>query len=150
MFSQHQMHTRVDHVPHAFCVAWKVNQGSYTHPKDWQDKAVFTMLKSLEQSKELQADSCICRLCRHELSLCCKNDNHTPKRMKESQGKQSCFVRSCNEGADIVTKVANQKTVCECFNMLPSVESVSTATALCSTHYQELYRHIHPTSYVHT
>ena len=70
--------------------------------------------------------------------------------MKESRGKQSCFVRSCNEGADIVTKVANQKTVCECFNMFPSGKSVSTATALCNTHYRELYRHIHPTSYVHT
>ena len=34
--------------------------------------------------------------------------------------------------------------------MLPCNQMASTETPLCSTHYRQLYRHINPTSYIHT
>ena len=47
--------------PYALCGL--EGQPKYTHPKDWQHKAAFAMVKSLEQAKQLEADSYICRLC---------------------------------------------------------------------------------------
>ena len=68
--------------------------------------------------------------------------------MEQSETKLTCLVQSCSEGADIVTQVADYQTVCEYFHMFPSVQITPTGTALCSTHYRELYRHMYPT-YTH-
>ena len=122
------------------------NQSKYFHPKSWKDKSLFEHLRRYEPSLDIQPDSCICRLCRDDVSKIC-NDGYIPRWRKLKRHECAhCSILGCTNSVSKVTKLVAKANLCDILgveieNAEPSDEE---GTALCMEHYGALYRHLNP------
>ena len=127
------------------------NQSKYFYPKQWKDA---TLLESLRQSEPLLnilPDSCICRLCRDDLSKL-GNEGHTPRwrriNTKCNTDKRVCYVPDCCNPSIKVIRLASKGTINELFQ-IPSENQHHTLACdenpgypLYQEHCRVLYRHL--------
>ena len=124
------------------------NQSKYFHPKSWKDKTLLEHLRKYEPSFDIQPDSCICRLCRDDVSKI-NYDGFIPrwKKMKRHEHAK-CYIFGCKNSVYKVMKLVNKAGVCDFFGVqIKNTEptcSDEDGTALCMEHYGALYRHLNP------
>lgn len=105
-------------------------------------------LAQLQQAKpaaNIQPESCICRLCRDDVSRI-HNAYFIPRWRKTNQTtKPQCCHPDCGNTSYKTTKLATKARVFELLNVQHhSQESTDDqATALCTEHYMTLYRSLH-------
>ena len=94
------------------------NQSKYFHPKQWKDAALLENLKRSEPFLNILPDSCICRLCRDDLSKL-SNEGHIPRwrKIKCSADKRPCYVPQCRKPSSKVTRLASTSTIHEFFQI---------------------------------
>ena len=117
------------------------NLSKYFHPKD---KTLFENLRKCEPSIDVQPDSCICRLCRDDVSKI-SDENFIPrwKRLRNVDN-DTCYVHGCKNAVHKVTKVATRTQVCDFFKLPAGNTNESIGTPLCVEHYGAMYRHLNP------
>lgn len=109
--------------------------------------------KGSEPFLNILPDSCICRLCRDDLSKL-GNEGHTPRwrkiNIKCNADKRACYVPECCNPSTKVTRLASMATIHELFE-IPSENQHHTPACdedlgypLCQEHYGVLYRHFNP------
>ena len=125
------------------------NLSKYFHPKQWKDA---TLLESLRQSEPLLnilPDSCICRLCRDDLSKL-GNEGNTPRwrriNIKCNTDKRVCYMSQ----AVVIHPLRSLGTINELF-LIPSENQHHTLACdenpgypLYQEHCRVLYRHLNP------
>ena len=127
------------------------NQSKYFHPKSWKDTTLLERLKQSEPSLDILPDSCICRLCRDDLSKL-GSEGHTPRwrKMKQNNVKRVCYVSGCSNPSSKVTQLANKATLDMLFSTASENEPPTSTSddegmyPLCQEHYGLLYRHLNP------
>lgn len=98
------------------CILCKAsNFSKYFHPKSWKDKSLLENLRKYEPFVDIQLDSCICRLCRDDVSRIC-NETFVP-RWKRCTNNSKCYIHGCKNAVHRVTKVATRTEVCDFFGM---------------------------------
>ena len=127
------------------------NQGNlskYIHPKTWKDESVFEQLKAYEPSIAIMPDSCICRLCRDDVSkIVNKRDGFIPRWRKVSTNVHTyCQIPMCNSAVYKVTKVASTSDILKVFGVSDENTDCNEneGTALCVEHYGGFYKHLNP------
>ena len=115
------------------------NQSKYFHPKSWKDKTLLEHLRKCEPSTDiLQPDSCICRLCRDDVSKI-RNDGFIARWEKTQE--HAYMLLHCRRYTRVVyktTKLVSKASFSDIFAEPISDERI----ALCLEHYGELYRHL--------
>jgi len=132
------------------------NQSKYFHPKSWKDASLMQRLRSSEPSLNILPESCICRLCRDDLSKL-GNEGHIPRwrniEVKRGTGNKICYVPACSNSSFKVTQVANKTTLEQLFDIssenIPPVPASNEEKGypLCKEHYGALYRQVNPTHF---
>ena len=120
------------------------NQSKYFHPKSRKDKTLLEHLRKCEPSTDIQPDSCICRLCRDDVSKT-RNDGFIPrwKKLPKKQEHTCCYILECTRVVYKTTKLVSKANFCDIFG--ENAEPISDeGIALCLEHYGELYRHLNP------
>ncbi len=131
------------------------NQSKYFHPKLWKDPTLLERLKQCEPSLNILPETCICRLCRDDLSKLDDID-YIPRWIKISQtrDKKTCYVPGCSASCYKVTKLASEATLnrlfdAPCENESPLLgKDQHDGCPLCQEHYGVLYRHLNPTHFI--
>ena len=120
------------------------NLSKYVHPKSWKNAQLLDRLRSYEPNLDIQLDSCICRLCRDDISKI-SDENFLPRWKKSSQRKH-CLVPTCDRMSSKVTHLVDQSTLCEIMHISGSDLELCEAQGfpLCSEHYGALYRKLNP------
>ena len=111
------------------------------------------LLKQREPSLDILPETCICRLCRDDLSKLDHKD-YTPRWIKISQtrDKKTCCVSGCSAACYKVTKLASKVTLNKlfdtpCENESPLLGNDHDSCPLCQEHYGVLYRYLNPTHF---
>ena len=130
------------------------NHSKYFHPKLWKDPTLLERLKQHEPSLNILSETCICRLCRDDLSNL-GDEDHVPrwKKVNETSVKKICYVADCSNASFKVTKLASKATFDELFdtpseNECPISPEAQGGYPLCQEHYGVLYRHLNPTHFI--
>ena len=129
------------------CVLCKQgNLSKYFHPKTWKSTASMDILRELEPALGIQLDSCICRRCRNDVRRL-SEPGFIPRWRKESLPHKHCCVPECVNPAQKLTKLVNNEQLWRQFSMPDTHNPVGNDVSgypLCTTHYGELYRKLHP------
>ena len=135
------------------CILCKQGNIKYSHPNSWSDKSLLEQLKAYEPTVSIMADSCICRLCRDDVTNS-KSDQFVPRWRKNRSPEhvnKHCEIPACTDAIHRVTKLANKTLIYEYFGVQVSSTSESTSessceeeTALCLSHYSDFYHHKNP------
>ena len=122
------------------------NHSKYFHPKSWKDSNLVDILRKREPHINIEPDSCICRLCRDDVSKICDPD-YVPRWNKAKKSDYTnCFIPGCNNSVHKVTKLVGKQSLCNFFGVVIANANSSDeeSTALCLEHYGALYRHLNP------
>ena len=119
------------------------NQSKYFHPKLWKDSTLLERLKQHEPSLDILPETCICRLCRDDLSKL-GDEDHTPrwKKLNKTRDKKTCYVSGCSGASYKVTKLASKATLDKLFDTPCENESPISGNdhhegyPLCQGHYR--------------
>jgi len=113
-------------------------------------------LRSSEPSLNILPESCICRLCRDDLSKL-GNEGHIPRwrniEVKMGTGTKICYVPACSNPSFKVTQVANKTTLEKLLDIssenMPPVPASNEEKGypLCKEHYWALYQEVNPTHF---
>ena len=99
-------------------------------------------LKAYEPDLDIQDDSCICRLCRDDVTKIAHDSRCIPRWRKSSQvQKDSCCVPDCSMVSSKVTQLVDSTTLCTLLDINKSNLNVSVTMGfpLCTEHYRKLY-----------
>ena len=118
----------------------------YVHPKSWKNEHLLSRLRQYEPSLDVQPDSCICRLCRDDISKI-DDDNFMPRWRKNNQ-KNKCFLPDCTNISSKTTQLVDYSRLCNLFNISEENSEYSNMKQfpLCSEHYGTLYKQLNPTN----
>ena len=123
----------------------------YSHPKAWKNPSLLQQFQTAEPSLNIQPDSCICLLCRKDVSSI-TDDSFSPRWRRNIDTVRQCYIPDCQNTDIKGTKQAslqdlvmffregNDDTTHNCMDDNP-VEDVP----LCNHHYMQWYRHTHTT-----
>ena len=123
----------------------------YSHPKAWKNPSLLQQFQTAEPSLNIQPDSCICLLCRKDVSSI-TDDSFSPRWRRNIDTVRQCYIPDCQNTDIKGTKQAslqdlvmffregNDDTTHNCMDDNP-VKDVP----LCNHHYMQWYRHTHTT-----
>lgn len=127
------------------CFLCKEKQPVYTHAMKWKDQSLLTYLRDIEPEMSIDARTCICRNCRLDLANGQRDSaNYHPRWAPKTQCDDTCEVPNCEDPACRSTKLGTKELLRDLFNCQPKNE---VETKLCSKHYLELYKKLHPDKY---
>ena len=88
------------------------NHSKYFHPKSWKDSNLVDILRKREPHINIQPDSCICRLCKDDVSKI-HNADYVPRwNRAKKQEYANCFIPGCNNSVHRVTKLVDKQSLC--------------------------------------
>ncbi len=127
----------------------KKDLSKFSHPKSWKDPSLLQQLQAAEPSLNVQPESCICLLCRRDVSNV--NDVSFSPRWRKNTGimKLICYIPNCTN-TDIKTKLIDVQQLTPFFpvghnDATFSNEDGTNNVPICSYHYMQWYRYAHTT-----
>ena len=124
------------------CILCKSKQHVYTHPLKWKDQSLFTYLRDIEPEMFIDATACICRNCKADLANGKKDPAHYhPRWTARTPRDTPCEVPNCEDPACRSTKLGTRELLINC-----QPQNMGEVK-LCSKHYVELYKQLHPDHY---
>ena len=122
----------------------KRDLSKYSHPKSWKNPCLLQQLQAAEPSLNIQPESCICLLCRKDVSSM-SDGSFSPRCRKSTYTVKLCYIPDCQNSCIKLTKSVNVQELARFFSMEndDANDDSTEDIPLCSHHYMQWYRHIH-------
>jgi len=99
------LYTLIGRVSNVLCVSGDTCP-STPHPKAWKNPSLLQQLQTAEPSLNIQPDSCICLLCRKDVSSI-TDDSFSPRWRRNIDTVRQCYIPDCQNTDIKVTKQAS-------------------------------------------
>lgn len=126
----------------------KTDFSKYSHPKSWKNPSLLQQLQVAEPFLNIQPESCICLLCRRDVSKV-SDVSFSPRWRRCTNIVKLCYIPDCLNTDIKVSKSVNVQELA-LFFPVGDIDDATVSTVdgtddipLCSHHYMQWYKHTH-------
>ena len=125
----------------------------YSHPKTWKDKTALQQLKIIEPQKLITPESCICQLCRDDVSKIISDPSYNPRWRKVKPDEQWCSIHvdQCSSEGKLKTKLVTSVYDLESIlgtTVRQEAKNLLGPLPLCQEHYRRMYKTVNPSQFM--